>query len=181
MRLFTADTHFNHRLLARMRGYSDTIPHDEVLVSIWNSYVGKRDEVYHVGDFCFGSHKAVRQVRHRLNGKIHLILGNHDRANRLHNLRDTFTSIHDLLDIKINGHPVTLCHYAMRIWNKSHYNSWQLFGHSHGGTTPVGKQHDVGVDNNRMTLLTEEDIVKIMDRSPNNLNYLSHHAEGGEG
>ena len=27
---------------------------------------------------------------------------------------------------------IVLCHYAMRVWQKSHYGAWMLYGHSHG-------------------------------------------------
>jgi calcineurin-like phosphoesterase family protein len=36
----------------------------------------------------------------------------------------------------------------MRVWPRSHHNSWQLYGHSHGKLLPIGKQWDIGVDNN---------------------------------
>jgi calcineurin-like phosphoesterase family protein len=90
---------------------------------------------------------------------------------------EIFTSVRPLMEIKIQGNTVVLCHYAMRTWNKSHYNSWQLYGHSHGGLAPWGKQHDVGLDANKMCLLGEEYIVKIMEAKGNNSNYLCHHAE----
>ena len=31
---------------------------------------------------------------------------------------------------------VVLCHYAMRVWDRSHYGSWHLYGHSHGNLPP---------------------------------------------
>lgn len=175
MRYFTADTHFNHLLLAKIRGFTCTEAHDECIVSIWNSYVKGKDEVYLLGDFCFGGHKSVRRIRHRLNGKIHLILGNHDRANRLHNCTGLFTSVNDITQIKIDGITTVLCHYAMRTWSQSHYNSWQLYGHSHGGLQPIGKQHDVGLDANNMCVLSEEYIIKIMREKEDNQNYLANH------
>jgi len=41
---------------------------------------------------------------------------------------------------------IVLCHYGMRTWDRSIYNSWQLFGHSHGALPPLGMSMDVGVD-----------------------------------
>jgi len=61
----------------------------------------------------------------------------------------------------------------MRVWNKSHYNTWQLYGHSHGKLAPVGKQYDVGIDNNDFAPISIEDLAKIMKRKPNNFNYIS--------
>ena len=53
-----------------------------------------------------------------------------------------------LLEIKLDGQLIVLCHYSMRKWNKSHYGSWHLYGHSHGNLPPLGLSFDVGVDTN---------------------------------
>lgn len=175
MRYFTADTHFNHALVARIRGFTTKEAHDEYLISMWNTYVKKGDEVYHLGDFSFGDQPTTRSIRHKLKGKIHLILGNHDKKNRIQNLTDLFTSIHSIKEISIDGTSVTLCHYAMRTWNKSHFDAWQLYGHSHGGLAPIGKQHDVGLDGNNIRLVSEAEVISIMKDKPHNENYLRHH------
>jgi calcineurin-like phosphoesterase family protein len=172
MRYFTADTHFNHKLMADMRGMSIT-EHDNYITNIWNNYVKRGDEVWHLGDFCFGEHEIVRRIRAKLNGKIHLILGNHDYANRIFNIKGCFTSFNDIKEIKLGqGRSVMLCHYAMRVWSKSHYNSGQLYGHSHGRLPNLGKQWDVGLDNNGFRILTDQDIIEIMRKLPDNLNLL---------
>lgn len=173
MTYFTSDTHLNHTLLANIRGFTTKEDHDEYVIKVWNQTVTKKDLVYHLGDLCFGDHEIVRRMRARLNGKIILILGNHDIANRIHNIPGLFSEIHDIREIKIQGHKVVLCHYAMRVWPSSHYNSWQLFGHSHGGLQPIGKQWDVGLENNHFTLLNEDDIINIMSSRPDNLNYIA--------
>lgn len=179
MRYFTADTHFNHKLMADMRsmsggmGFKSTYEHDEFIIKTWNSFVDKHDEVWHLGDFCFGAHEIVTSLRMRLNGKIHLILGNHDYANRIFNIKGCFTSFNDIKEIKLGGgRCVILCHYAMRVWSKSHYNSGQLFGHSHGRLKGLGKQWDVGLDNNGFRLLTDQDIIEIMRKLPDNVNLI---------
>jgi calcineurin-like phosphoesterase family protein len=41
---------------------------------------------------------------------------------------------------------IILCHYAMRVWDRSHYGSMHLYGHSHGHLPDYGKSMDVGVD-----------------------------------
>lgn len=66
---------------------------------------------------------------------------------------------------------------AMLVWPRSHYNSWQLFGHSHGGLSHTnsdnlihGKQMDVGVDTNNFYPYSFEQIQKIMEKRPDNFN-----------
>ena len=43
---------------------------------------------------------------------------------------------------------IVLMHYAMRVWNKSHWGMWHLYGHSHGSLPedPKSMSFDVGVD-----------------------------------
>lgn len=82
---FTADSHFGHPLLARLRGFGEgedgVRAMDEALVKAWNARVAPDDEVWHLGDFCFGRDKDSRipGLVSSLNGRIRLVLGNHDR------------------------------------------------------------------------------------------------------
>jgi calcineurin-like phosphoesterase family protein len=43
---------------------------------------------------------------------------------------------------------IVLCHYAMRVWSRSHYGAWHLYGHSHGSLEdlPTSLSFDVGID-----------------------------------
>ena len=52
------------------------------------------------------------------------------------------------MELKVGEQLVVLDHYPMRSWNKSHYGSWQLYGHHHGTLPedPNAFQMDVGVD-----------------------------------
>lgn len=43
-----------------------------------------------------------------------------------------FSSVNHYLEISVNRQKMVLCHYAMRVWNKSHRGNWMLYGHSHG-------------------------------------------------
>ena len=172
MRYYTADTHFNHKLFSQLRDFHDLDAHDKFLISTWNSFVTRKDEVYHLGDFCFGDHATVRRIRAQLNGHIHLILGNHDHKNRIHNIPGLFSSVSDIKQITIEGNCVVLCHYAMRTWPSSHWNSWQLHGHSHGKLPSQGKQYDVGIDNTGYRFLADYDIVEIMKNKPDNINLI---------
>lgn len=52
---------------------------NEELINRWNSVVGKEDVVWHLGDFGMGDKDFITVARARLNGRIYLILGNHDK------------------------------------------------------------------------------------------------------
>lgn len=48
------------------------------MIKRWNSVVKKDDKVWHLGDFGFGSKEQIANIISKLNGRIFLILGNHD-------------------------------------------------------------------------------------------------------
>lgn len=79
---FISDTHFGHRGIITFaatkpyRPFETIEEHDEELVKRWNDIVGKRDIVFHLGDFCFG--KRNIEIAGRLKGSKRLVMGNHD-------------------------------------------------------------------------------------------------------
>ena len=142
---FTADTHFGHKNIIKYahRPFNSVEEMDESLISYWNTIVTPEDIIYHLGDFAFS--KNPEKYFYRLNGKKILICGNHD-SQLTKQLQ--WDKVRDYLEIKVNGQFIVLMHYAMKVWNKSHYGSWQLYGHSHG-TLPDdsnSRSMDVGVD-----------------------------------
>ena len=74
----------------------------------------------------------------------------------------------------IQGFYVVVCHFAMRVWPRSHYNSWQLYGHSHGKLPPIRKQWDIGVDNNDFYQVSFNKIREIMQDRPDNPNFVGN-------
>jgi len=153
---FVADTHINHANILRHcnRPWKSVEEHDEALINNWNSVVSRKDIVYLLGDFAMipkqddgtPRMKLYRKLRMRLNGKICLIIGNHDvMSNEVY---DCFTEVSPLKEIKINGEKITLCHYPMRSWNGSFHGRKHVFGHVHGRLEKVdtGVSCDVGVD-----------------------------------
>jgi calcineurin-like phosphoesterase family protein len=117
--------------------------------------------VYHVGDFCFS--EKGQGILDQLNGNKHLILGNHDKEGR--KLRG-WASIEKLREIYVGNQMIVLCHYAMRVWNKSHHGTWHLYGHSHGSLPddPNSLSFDVGVDCHDYKPLEFEDVARIMKK-----------------
>ena len=138
---------------------------NETMVANWNGVVRGDDLVYHLGDFGWGDCRAILK---RLNGRKVLIVGSHDKP--MKNCRQFFEEMTPLLELKHEEHHITLCHYCMRVWPRSHYNSWHLYGHSHGHLEPVGKSWDVGVDTNGFTPLSSTRIAEIMAGRPDNPN-----------
>lgn len=74
----TSDHHFNHKNIIQYenRPFENLSHMNNELIRLWNSVVSKHDVVYHLGDFSFGSPSDFLK---QLNGKVFLILGNHDK------------------------------------------------------------------------------------------------------
>lgn len=72
----TADPHFGHALMARLRPWDTIEQHDEALIDNWNSVVADGDRVYVLGDVAM-NRKHVGAIG-KCNGKKVLIKGNHD-------------------------------------------------------------------------------------------------------
>lgn len=83
---FIADTHFNHANIIKLgsRPFQDVNEMNEELINRWNKKVKRGDNVYHLVDFAFGKYNDINNIRLRLNGKVHLIIGNHDHRNSIH-------------------------------------------------------------------------------------------------
>jgi calcineurin-like phosphoesterase family protein len=122
---------------------------NEALILGWNSVVGEEDVVYHLGDVSLTSASKTSEILNRLNGTIHLILGNHEKSvMRKEGNRNRFESIRNGDTIRVNGVDIYLHHYACRVWNESHRGAYHLYGHSHDSLEyeQWGKSMDVGVD-----------------------------------
>jgi calcineurin-like phosphoesterase family protein len=143
---FTADTHFGHANVIRFdsRPFDSIEDHDDALVGSWNSVVGPDDDVWHLGDFSFRNRMHVDRYLERLNGRIHLVRGNHDDK-AAWRIRDRFASAQEAAYIKCEGQNIYLSHYGCRVWRNSCHGSWHLYGHSHGNLPPLGLSMDVGV------------------------------------
>ena len=165
---FTADSHFGHGNILKFcnRPFKSIKEHDETLISNWNSVVGKKDIVYHGGDFGLCNPGYLKTILNRLNGNIHLIVGNHDKTalqiSKSTNVKK-FASISETKYITVEGQKIFICHYALRTWRGSYHGAYMLFGHSHGRMPPLGKSFDIGVDCWNYTPINFEQVKEKMD------------------
>lgn len=173
---FTSDTHFWHNkiIMLAKRPFTDVLEMNETLIERWNNKVGKGDHVYHLGDFSFGTAEQTLETLKRLNGNIHLVLGNHDKViAKSGHIKAQFASVSSYKEIKIADQALMLFHYPIAEWNKIHYGSWHLYGHVHGNRNIDGKALDVGIDGplSNYDLLHFEEIKEFMKDRP----VLTHH------
>src|SRR5574344_1137749 len=76
----TSDTHFSHTNIIKYcnRPFANAAEMNETLIKRWNSCVNPNDVVIHCGDFALDPSSDMDTIVPRLNGRIVLILGNHD-------------------------------------------------------------------------------------------------------
>lgn len=143
---FTSDTHFDHENIIKYcnRPFTNKMEMNEAIIDKWNDKIGLNDEVWHLGDVTFGDPVYVLP---RLNGRINLIVGNHDHK-KLSDIAKNITGrIYDLHEVKVGKNHFVLCHYPMARWNKMHYGYMHLHGHTHGEYKDDFKFiMDVGID-----------------------------------
>jgi calcineurin-like phosphoesterase family protein len=136
-----ADNHFGHtRIIDHcQRPFHDVKMMDDYMVMRWNQVVKTNDIVYHLGDL-FWNEKSAIDILPKLNGEIHLILGNHDKnwkriRKRLE--RSPFNPSSNLIveekDIVTIKEPIqaVLCHYPLMSWNGAAHGVWHFSGHTH--------------------------------------------------
>lgn len=131
---FSSDYHLGHTNILKYdpRPFKTIQQHDDQIITNHNRVVKSEDNFYFLGDFAFNKDKRqLESYFERLNGNKFFIKGNHDH----HDIRTLYKKygiyLGELAEIKIEEQSIILCHYAMRVWNKSHRGTWHLYGHSH--------------------------------------------------
>jgi calcineurin-like phosphoesterase family protein len=170
---FTSDNHFGHKNIIKYanRPFDSVHDMDRIMVERWNEMVKPEDVVYHLGDVGLCWPKELKKILNKLNGKKCLILGNHDAsALKCSECFEWIKDYHELavpdIDSKDGINTVVLFHYAMRVWNKSHFGSYHLYGHSHGALEdlPNALSFDVGVDSHDFYPINYDEVKAIMNR-----------------
>lgn len=142
---YTSDTHFRHKNILKYcsRPFYTTRHMDLTIMYNWNSRVKPNDEVYHLGDFAFCGVTYMREIFNQLNGRKHLIIGNHDHK-KVFNLG--WESVSQYKVVNDEGFRLVLMHYPIEDWDDREKESYHLHGHAHGTAAIKSKRFDVGVD-----------------------------------
>lgn len=167
---FTSDEHYGHdrSFIVQARGFTCIEEHDETLIKNHNSVVKDEDIVIHAGDFCLIKKKEIVYTKYvrRLNGEHIFLVGSHDYWLKSKQFGVGYHG--QIWEKRIGKNYLVVCHYCMRSWPRSHYNSWHLYGHHHGRLPPIGKSWDCGVDNNDLHPIPFWMVRNIMDKRPDN-------------
>ena len=187
MKYFTSDTHWGHSRVIEYsnRPYKDIDEMDEALISNWNAEVKPNDEVYHLGDVAFCQSDKLKSILQRLNGRKHLIWGNHDQViQKDRSLQELFVWCRHYHEISIpsatDKYPlkIVLFHFPILEWNRGHHGAIHLHGHTHGKCKyPWGEagEHgvveskilDVGVDVQGYKPISVDRVIELVKDKPN--------------
>ncbi len=163
---FTSDHHFGHKGVIKhsKRPFQSVEEMNETMIQKWNEKVRKNDLVYHLGDIALMSPRKLEDILERLNGKIHLIKGNHDKLTQ--NCLERFEWIRDYHELKLpnprsaNNQLIILMHYPLMTWKGKYSGAYHFYGHSHGKLNSYNRKLalDVGVDCHDFYPLSYEEI-----------------------
>lgn len=192
---YTSDTHYGHTNVIRYckrpfctwRGDEpepDVQYMNREMVRRWNSVVGPRDVVFHLGDFAMGKRHEMKPIISKLNGYKILIKGNHDRSAqamqeagfdevleelfipRENFVKDIFNEKGDTVDdvlVDKDWPPALYMHHQpIRHWRQKGRGQtvdYHLCGHVHEKWRRLGDIINVGVDQWDFTPQTLEQLL----------------------
>ena len=135
MNYFIADLHFGHTncLAYDNRPFNTVEEQDEFIIKAQNTAVSTDDDVYILGDISWYDSAKTLEIFKQLNGKKHLIKGNHDgKLLKNKEIRELFVEIKDYKEVSTeDGQSVVLCHYPIPCFKNHYYGTllrmWQEF------------------------------------------------------
>jgi calcineurin-like phosphoesterase family protein len=167
---FASDTHLAHKNIVvfnredgkKIRPYSSSEEHDEILIQNWNSVVKNHDTVYHLGDVMINK-RGFENV-HRLNGRKILIMGIHD----IFGSKRYLEHFEDVRGYKVFENPtrnwicshVPVHHESLGRWNAN------IHGHLHSNVIPDEPRYiNVSMEQIGMTPISIEDVTKRLQEN----------------
>ncbi len=133
-----SDTHFFHENIAeycdRPAGWQDLI------IENWNRWIHPNEIVFHLGDLALGKKEDAEALIPRLNGKLFLMRGNHDRRSVSFYNRFGITMVKDPYQMETDtGLKLIFSHRPIVPLPPGLLN---LHGHVHNNPTPgLGSRH----------------------------------------
>lgn len=135
----TSDWHFGHNreFIWKARGFSSVEEMNEYIINTHNSLVQPEDDVYVLGDLMLGNSSINIEYIKRLNGKLHIVRGNHDTDTRweMYSQLPNVVEQSNAITFKYKQHHFYLSHYPTLTGNLEKENLTQmtlnLYGHTH--------------------------------------------------
>ena len=138
----TSDWHFNHdrAFIYKPRGFESVEEMNQKLIENYNNIVKSEDDVYCLGDCILGGPDKLDQgleLMSQLNGKIHLVRGNHctDKRWMAYSTLPNVVEQQNAIYLNYRKYHFYMSHYPSLTANLEKENLHQctinLFGHTH--------------------------------------------------
>lgn len=178
----TSDLHFNHNreFIYGARGFISVEEMNEAIVYRWNMTVSPEDDVYILGDLCLGGagmNNENQKLLERLNGRLHIILGNHDTPSRIEMYRfcKNVTEEPKYADmLHYRGYHFYMSHFPTMTANLEKESLKQctinLYGHTHQKDNfyqGIPFMYHVGMDSHNCYPVLLDDTIEEMKQEVN--------------
>ena len=126
---YTSDLNIGHKNAIRFdnRPFADIDEMEREIISRWNRKVSDDDDIYILGDIFYHYKKDKAEFLRKLNGKLHLIVDNHDyEMLNTGAALDRFESVDNLKRIIDDERMVIICHFPIVSWNMKHHGAYHI-------------------------------------------------------
>lgn len=135
----TSDWHFGHdrQFIWKARGFSSVEEMNEAIIRNHNAMVKAEDDVYVLGDLMLGNADTGINCIEQLNGKLHIVRGNHDTDSRwaIYKQLPNIVEMDNAIYLNYKKHHFYLSHFPTLTGNLEKESLKQmtlnLFGHTH--------------------------------------------------
>lgn len=169
----TSDLHFGHdrEFVWKVRGFNSVDEMNETIVEIWNATVADEDHVYVLGDLMLGSVENINWIK-KLKGNIHIVLGNHDTANRekMYRELENVVEVESAIRLNYKKYHFFLTHFPCMTGNLERESLKQMTCNLYGHTHQKGNFYEdrpymyhVGVDSHGCCPVFIDDIIAEMN------------------
>ena len=173
MIFYISDLHFGHANIIRHsnRPFRSVDDMDKALIENWNNVVSPEDDIYILGDLMLNDNENGIKLLKQLNGRKHIILGNHDTPSRIRAYVEENICVEepkwaDVIHYK--GYHFFLSHFPSMTANLEKESLKQvtinLFGHTHQKEkfyNDIPFMFHVGMDSNNNTPILLDDIIEM--------------------
>lgn len=168
---FTSDLHFGHDrgFIYEPRGFASSAEHDSTIIDRWNKIVDPEDIVFILGDLMLGNDEEGIEKIKSLNGKLHIILGNHDTNKRIKAYKElpNIQQVVFATKIKVDGYNFYLSHYPTLTANMNETDLKRMVLNLHGHTHSPDKferdnpyAYNVALDAHNGYLVSADEVIK---------------------
>lgn len=182
--LLSTDFHFGHKTpdFLNTRGFTNVKEHDEAIFNFFAE--NKGSDLVNLGDLTFTKYSYCEEILKSLSHyftQVLFVYGNHDKYVKkfLNQTEDVkyyrdYTQWKNMVftaeaECKFDGNLITFSHCPHAVWNKSHYGSWHIHGHTHGTYLPgrpedkTSKALDVSIESTGKWGIHLKDAIEILN------------------